>query len=486
MADNTLEVQFSLTGLAAVLKGFKQVQAAAKSAGVPTGGASTAGVTGGSTFAGASAFRASSAMMRQQALQASLASKMTFQNSQQNARLQNQQLRNQKAALALQQAQNRAAKAAQIPSFFKKFETFVRSTRFGAAGVQPLVGRTLDLVGEGGPAGIGLAFLGTAAFEAGKMLKEFGDRASDNIQAFSKLQAYTGGTAKETAKLSGLATFLKVDPGSLSGTAQNLAAAATGQSGPFAFQEAYKAGLSPTPFPFAHKDQAADVFKTVDYLRSIKSDQAASVAARNLNAPELLPLRQLKDSDYQDLVKKSEASAGVLGDNKASTEYLKSQTLNTQAINNLTTTIGRVWLPRLTRWANAATTEINKDTSVYNKRGFWAALLDPKGMIANAPANYAAAHAGSANIGGMDFKQSPPITAASVNAAASSPSGKAQDAHTKALEKHSNALNKNSSLIGLPGTYGNATRGDAFQQGQTGFSLHKALADKEGFQLGAF
>lgn len=459
MADN-LKITLSLTGLAETLRGFKAVQdAALKTGGVVSGATSGpyAKGTGGGT-----PLQQARAVAQQQIFTAKVIKAQ-----------QDQQYKQQVNLLRLQREQARTEKAIRPKSpsnLSSRMTSFVRSTRFGnGGGLEPLVGKGLDLFGESalgdavGPIGL----FATGVLKAGEVLRKFVDSTAESTARLSSLRYGTGGSLREAARLKGLAGSIGLSPEDAAGVAAGIDAAST--SGGLGAAYAQRAGIDIIPAPWGSADRSQKALQAFKYIANAKDEREAVNFARQTGSEAFLKVRDLSPEARAEAVRAAENSYQSQRQVTTGADYISSVNNLEQAKQKILNNYG-TGPQRFMTNVNNTTAEVLTTAS------------DP-----NAVANIAAQSVQNATRPGM---VNPVFASASPRArAATERYLSATEAHTKALQTHTDAMNKNAQQQGriMPGVYGNASRGDAFTDGMGGLALRKAIAsDKAGFQLGAF
>ena len=336
--------------------------------------------------------------------------------------------------------------------------------------------------------------------------------------------------------MKGIAGALGMDPGELAGTAAGIGQAAS--SGGFASAEAIKAGISPAPYPVAHQDRAADLLLLLTRFRTAPTEKDAQQSARFLGGENLLSVRDMSPSVYQNVLKQAKLDPKTFDTSAIQTaaNYQAAQGNLTAALDRLKESLDKGIVPLLTKLTGGATSKVDAavgDITKYGVRGAafaakfpapvnrFAAAVNPRpdlpgpgkhrdlgqstwdrflhgpryvpdtpGRPNAGPPPLVAPRDAQGNVAPLVLTPglSPEQQKMSVKAyveAKERESNKAEAAHTQAMNRHTAALEKNAVYGKTPGTYGNANRGEAIHEGQTGLSLHKQLK-REGFQLGAF
>jgi len=184
------------------------------------------------------------------------------------------------------------------------------TSRFGAAGgrIQPLIGRTMDMVpgGRNSPLAkgiLGIGILGSAALELGKMFFSLSAKGNEFAVSIGKFNGQTGGSIKENNALRGYALNAGIpDDEALSAT-KGLQAAITG--GGYGQIIGAKFGVRNLPGMFGHQDWAKDEIKVLEGLRrEYRSDKSPNHAnslrdIRALGQESFIPAFQLDDKQFQ-------------------------------------------------------------------------------------------------------------------------------------------------------------------------------------------
>ena len=454
MADNKDEIKFTLSGLAAVLKGYKAVQDAA------TATAKATGMMGGNIGPARPAItrpRFSPKILRytggpHQRL-------VGYKDEYARAIKDGNVLAEKDIKLAIDRTERQLDRLKK-PAFSKKLETFIRSSRFGAGGglggIQPLIGASTDLLGDAGEVAGPIGVFATAVIDAGHAIKDWTDKVQGSVTAFSSLSRTTGATGTETGQIKALAGALKMDPGGLAGIAAGLGPIASG--GGFGTQAAQKVGLSPYPAPYAHLDQGADLLQVIKYLKNDKSESDATMVARQLGAESLLPVRDMSSDSYKSLMESAKQDSGVY-DKKARQEaadYMASQAKLTNATDRLKESIDKAVAPWLMKLMNGGANKVDAATRDIQRDGLRGALGEmkfPKWL--------------RDPILSLHGLTDTAVTAEGMKASEAKDAKEAISRHTSALERHAAAMDKHGQIM-LKGNYGNVTRGDFLPEGFTG------------------
>ena len=553
MSENNLEIQFTLTGLASVLRGFKSVERAAKRTGDAVGGmapppsgrplSGAPGSRGTSGGAGAARLRDGARSSRpplptSRPVQGPFQRRTRLAGQLSDALARGDADAEKDIRLALERTHKQLARL-RPKSFGDRLGSFLRSTRFGAGGAEPLVGRTLDLAGEAGGVVGPLALLGTAALAGARGLKQFTDRAADTAATFARLGYGTGGTPSETARLGTLAAGLGMSSDQMAGLAGRVGEQSSYTSGnPWASAEARRIGIDPRPFPFGSMDDAAKLLKVIKDIRG-GGDAHAQRVAREFGAQDLLPVRNLSADQYNQLVRTAQTQADVNG-----RKYLKTMADYQASVGNVTTALGNFFAvfaspgaKALTKTFGGAATGLNKFAGDARANGLrravgdwdnahkfpaptWLRPLVPVrddrqtfyGMNWRNPLHPLAYHLVRGGDGRMTTAAGPyrdpsaraqaavtrgrigvgagvlrgPQAGAAVGASAAQHPVKQL---VQALRENTQATRKNSTLLGYPGTYGNPTRQGAFPETLLGgpFTNKRILdMERDAFDLGAF
>ena len=198
-----------------------------------------------------------------------------------------------------QSGQNRPA-----PSFEKKLDTFIRSTRFGAGGASPLVGRTLDVLGLGKMGGVAMA-----AVSAIGLMAQAAIQGAQSLNRLAEMRWGTGASAGDAARMERVAAGLGVDPKELASGARGLAGSLA--SDPFAMMAGAKAGVS-NPLgntPLGNLNQMSDYLKMSRFIAMNPNEAEAVRAARATGMENILPLRDLDPQEREKRLNDAEGAA---------------------------------------------------------------------------------------------------------------------------------------------------------------------------------
>jgi hypothetical protein len=173
--------------------------------------------------------------------------------------------------------------------FSGRLATAVSSTRFGAGGASPLIGRTLDVIAPGLAAHLGpIALAAAAVTVAFRALEDIVRTATQSLTAFREASMVTGGTPGEVAGLRAMG----LSGADIQARAERLHGAAT-SGDPFATMRAIQAGVSILPGELGPTDRARQYADAVRYLRVVGQTRGAEEqlrAARSLQMTDALVL----------------------------------------------------------------------------------------------------------------------------------------------------------------------------------------------------
>ncbi len=484
MADNKDEIVFTLAGLAKVLKGYKAVQDAA------TATAKTTGMTGGGSGPSRPSVPRPQSQPKMARYTGGPHQRLTgYKDEYARAIKDGNVLAEKDVKIAIDRTEKQLDRL-KNPAFGKKLDTFIKSSRFGVGGVQPLVGATADLLGEGAEAAGPIGVFSAAAMEATRAIKDWTDKVQGSVTAFSSLQHQTGATGAETGQIKALAGALQTDPSQLAGIAAGLGPLASG--GGFGTLAAMKVGLSPYPAPYAHLDQGADLLKLIKYLKNDKSESDALMVSRQLGAESLMPVRDMLPDTYNTLMASAKQDSGVY-DKKArqdAADYMASQARLTTATDRLKESIDKAVAPWLTHLQNKGADKIDAFTQDAKKNGWIDALSKvhlpawlggPLSKTETAgPDKHLDPNQTAANrflYGNHYLDDSSAVTAAGMKAQEAKEAKEAENRHTSALDRHSAAMDKHGQM--MMRNYGNVTRGDFlpkdFSGNKPGWGLYERL-----------
>lgn len=153
----------------------------------------------------------------------------------------------------------------------------IYTSRFGAGGAMPLVGKALDAAGgRNSPTGkalLGIGILGNAAFQLTKEFYDLSTSANNAVKGLLTFSNATGGSVKENAFLRGLAGGAGISTDDMAGVTKGLQGAIT--SDPYAMAIAAQMGVMNTKGPYGHQDWAGDEQKVATALRKLyQSDKS--------------------------------------------------------------------------------------------------------------------------------------------------------------------------------------------------------------------
>lgn len=157
--------------------------------------------------------------------------------------------------------------------FEQRLDTLVRSTRFGAGAASPLIGRSLDLLGQ--PRGAGGPLM-LAAVGAAGAIKFLGDAAMGAAKHFTAIEhtvRSTGGTTAQVGTLMGAG----LGAAQVAGLAEALRAKISGDS--FGMMAGMRLGVGPQlPGPFGSTNQAGDLVKVIEGFRKLGRAEQTRIA----------------------------------------------------------------------------------------------------------------------------------------------------------------------------------------------------------------
>jgi len=192
-----------------------------------------------------------------------------------------------------------------------KWWEIVTTSRFGAHGASPLVGKVLDAMGgRNTPVAkglIGLTILGTAAVELGKTFLKLTQQGNEFAMSQIKLQASTGGSAKENALLRGIGIASGLSTDDISGLTRGLQQSVSSPG--MGMLYGLKAGVFNLPGALGSQDWAKNEIKVAAYLRRLyakdksKNHDETFRQARALGQDALIPALSLPEKDWQRAMK---------------------------------------------------------------------------------------------------------------------------------------------------------------------------------------
>ena len=219
----------------------------------------------------------------------------------------------------------------QPPDFMTSLRTFIRSTRFGAGGVSPLIGRGMDLLTSGtGMSPKVAGALSVAAVGAGvaiTALTKAAKFAADGLMDFSNLRYSTGSTYGQASQLKGIGMALGLDMGGLSrtlATADYTAQSRLGISNPMGGTY------------YGNLNEGADLLRAIEALRKM-SEPDAIRSARAAGLEGVLPLRDLNEGEWQQLKKSMEDMKPSAQDTSAAMKYNVEMAKMTTELQKLAT-----------------------------------------------------------------------------------------------------------------------------------------------------
>lgn len=314
MAD-PLRIELSLSGLQTVLSGFdktidKALKLSKTIAGIrmpSTGGGGFFVPTGGSGGGSNAPARA-----LQNALSGPFAAVLQRQNQLQHALTSGNPTGIKDAQYRLLLAQQRAMRAQKMMDDQGKnpWANTVRqallTSRYSLGGegfgLQPLIGRSLAALGPEGAA-VGAILTGLDAFS--KALSQ----ATSYVVDFSKSQHAMGATGAQTSFARTIASALHMEPGSVSGAADQFARSLA--SDPWS-QVLF--GMRDLPGPFGKVNRGAQFLQGLQRLRNMPEDQAIR-AAREAGLTDFLSVRDLSPTAWHTMIGAALLNGGAMNGN---------------------------------------------------------------------------------------------------------------------------------------------------------------------------
>src|SRR5579883_1424762 len=201
--------------------------------------------------------------------------------------------------LSIERANKQIARN-QPKSFMSTLGTAIRSTRFGS-GIEPLVGRSLDVVTSGLSAlgvdlapetmgvSLALALVAGASVKAAEEIVKMADAAAQAVIGLQAAETVTGATPREALSLRSMGAVLGRSPEDMAGISTAFQRAIT--TDPFARAAAARFGIQDLPVPFGKLDQASLLIQMVQAMQGM-SDQEKTQFVRMVgpSAEAVLPL----------------------------------------------------------------------------------------------------------------------------------------------------------------------------------------------------
>lgn len=370
---------------------------------------------------------------------------------------------------AVQRAQAGVARQQQMlsggASPAQKLAQVLLTSRFGAGGLMPLVGRSLAALGVGGaaagPAALvmaGLAAVGVGLHAFVSMLGEAASALSD----FRAAAMQSGGSTGDISRL----TSMGMSPGSIAGKAAALTQRMSMLGGdPFAMLAGMKLGVQlPIGRPFGKTNEAETFLAVIEGLRKVKSAEEQLRLARMLGVDADMDLVRASDKVFE-AMKRDAALRTKFFDERTqqnaadvSAGFIRVN----NAMDNLKVTLSKPFLADMANALAGLAEIMNTVAAIMNK---------------NAIALRAAL------AGALTIVFGP--LAVPLLGALSALGGKGQKDHQSALDQNTDALN-NLAGVFKEGTYGGGerTRG-AVPSALKGLMLGGAIAGNS-LRLGAF
>ena len=342
------------------------------------------------------------------------------------------------------------------PSTADKLLGVLKTSRFGADGLMPLVGKTMELLG---PVGSVVGALAIAGKEAADALYKMTEDAAGAGKAFMSLGFAGGGTGQETARLAGIGNALGISPEQMGAAAQSFNTAIT--TDPFAMQAGGALGVQNSPGPFGQQDWSGNLIKAIDNLRNIKDPNTQLLLAREAHLEQFLPITKMSDDNWNQMKQDASANSGVFSDQQqtASLEFLASQNRMKDGLDMTSAALMGPFMGALTGIQTFVANELHSSVVQSGLSGAGAAAMAglPGGFIISALTDI---------FGGKSGKSG-------------------TDDNTKALNDNTKAQNANTAIM-QQGAYGNGERFQAVTRDiQGGEYLNRSL-EQSGFRLGAF
>jgi len=420
---------------------------------------------------------------------------------------------NHAALMDIQEQAMRLQRRMQPKSTGDKLWEAITTSRFGSGGAMPLVGKSLDVVGgRNSPLAkglLGVAILGNAALEAGKAIIHLTQEANAFVMSQVRLQAYTGGSAAETARLRGVGIASGLSAEDVGGLAKNLQSAISTPG--FGMMYGAKLGIMNMPGPLGNQDLAGQELKFVERFRKFyQSDKSPNHGeslriARSLGQEALLPAMSLPQKDWHSAIQ-----AGL--DTQQSPQrmiqalrFQSSQEKVQAAWGNLVASItgqdGVIKalnslagaLNRLANWIDGINKPGDTSRSGSAARSLVGRGATPFPLLNGASAIYHWMHP-DRDLGPRHKDENGnmvPFAKASERAKAAyqrslHSHALLEKANVQMMKAHTSQLQKDAMSIAYPGQYGRVTRDGAIPRAlDTGFVLNRYLASKA-LQLSAF
>lgn len=384
----------------------------------------------------------------------------------------------------------------QPATFAQRLMGVVRSSRFSlggeGGGVQPLVGRVLDLfkggeggagllgglaeggagaaAGEalgGGPTGIvlgALTLIASGAIKAAAGLTKFAQQAAQASQEFQGLRFSTGGTTAETARLGSVGSALGLSPGAVGGLAAGLQDRISTDG--FAMATGLRAGVYNLQQPFGKTDTAGQLVQALKFLRSETGD-AQIRDARTLGLESALPgIANLSNKQFNLAGQDANVSFRIFNPRFAqqSADLEASVGRVSQSVQNLLAALAPVVIDKLTSFFNGLATKIEEAAGyVSAHQAMFVKIIDVVEAL------------GEAVVGDYTdaMRHLDNIT-----------SGK-DDKLVNALDANTSATQANTAGLGQPGVYGDISRNTGLPAFGYGNAIRRN-GDQAGYRLGIY
>jgi len=243
-----------------------------------------------------------------------------------------------RAQINLQKAQA----GANPPSFLSRAAGVLKSSRFGAGGLMPLVGQAAKLLGPWGTAlaagAVAVTAMTDAAVEAGQALQEL---------------AY--GTGSQGSTLGGLRGISGVlgGPGAVGSLSSQLQSKITTDA--MARAVGLTMGIQSLPRPFGNVDEGQNLLQAIKELRKITDFEERLRAARVLGLEGAGPVLNQSEGQFQKSQERGEFSAKIFGDPKVQqnvADFMQALSDLGASFMNVLGVLGKNLLPRLTKFVN--------------------------------------------------------------------------------------------------------------------------------------
>jgi len=248
---------------------------------------------------------------------------------------------------------NRAINQALGQSFSSKLLNVLKSSRFGAGGLMPLVGQTAKAFGAGPLLIVAAAGLVVKAF------KEMVTAAEEATATLTTLSYSTGSRGASLGALSGLSSALG-GPAGVSSLSSSLQSRIT--SDPFAMATAAQMGVFNLPRPFGQIDEGKNLKTIIDRIRELPFEGRVRTS-RLLGIEGAEQALNLSKSQYEQSQNRGKLQERIFGDKETQEAVADfTQSLNDlgDSFKRVLGSLGKPFLKALTAFFNTLADILDK------------------------------------------------------------------------------------------------------------------------------